>query len=178
MKSVWLEIYESYRRVGGNISTLVAISIAVLGFFLTGLEKIHVGWFILSGIIALFSGSVLIDFAVRSYAASKRSLPSVKSSANPGKPYSDAYALLIVEPSDMFGQNSVVSIYEKKNDFEKLVGTGYVLTVQEDGLIQVLVIDSHTGNSSDLWDDVKSKKVDVLGSLMVKPTIPKTAYNL
>jgi hypothetical protein len=47
--------------------------------------------------------------------------------------------LLLLDPSDMFGFDAVVSVYRKNGDFEEMVGIGRVRTIQENGFIQVTI---------------------------------------
>src|SRR5438067_7480056 len=47
--------------------------------------------------------------------------------------------LLLLEPSDMFGFDAIVSVYRENGNFEEMFGIGRVRTIQENGFIQVTI---------------------------------------
>lgn len=83
--------------------------------------------------------------------------------------------ILLLEPSELFGIDNVVSIYHKDSatDFEILVGYGYVVTVQTDKKIQIRVQEWLSGNN-DITEKISSRKIDALNCTIVRPSAPRS----
>lgn len=57
------------------------------------------------------------------------------------------------------------------DNYEQLIGFGSVLTVQDNGLIQVLIRQIDESNEN-IWDDIIANNNIVLQKIIVKPTLP------
>ena len=53
--------------------------------------------------------------------------------------------------------------------FERAVGIGRVINIQENGLIQVLVL-REMPNHADLWQRIRSREMTTLGQVTIKPS--------
>ncbi len=170
------ELYNSFIRVRGYVLALVGVVLTLLLFFVTPTTNIPVKWLVVFAIPLLLLLIVICDVAHR--AMQDIVLPKVKASQPPPPLYPDAVAILLLEKSNLFGQDSGVSVYFKEDDFEVLVGWGYVLTVQQGGLIQVLIMQKVGQAQGSVWDQIKNNDGAVLKKLLVRPSIPKIMLNV
>ena len=101
-------------------------------------------------------------------------LPKVKQGTKPPSLYTSAVALLLLEKTEIFGHESLVSVYYKEDNYEILIGLGFISTVQENGLIQVIVQSNVDDRYNDTWKLITSNNTNALERILVKPTIPKS----
>tara|TARA_Y100000815_G_C13272381_1_gene473591 strand:+ start:207 stop:848 length:642 start_codon:yes stop_codon:yes gene_type:complete len=82
--------------------------------------------------------------------------------------------ILLLDPSDLFGIFSRVSVYskDKVHGFERLIGYGHVLNVQGDRKIQVL-IEEWTEVGLSHFEALKNQAADALDTTIVRPSAPK-----
>lgn len=118
---------------------------------------------------------LLLVFTLGSALAHSRTLtelPRVLHARNgPTTPSGSTTILLLLEPSDLFGHGSLVSVYHMdSSDFEELIGVGYVRNVQEDRKVQVLFEcrDPH----GDAGSKLSSNDAALLKRVKVKPSAP------
>ena len=84
---------------------------------------------------------------------------------------------LVLGKSALFGVNIYVTIYYIESVspgqdfvFERTVGIGRVINVQENGLIQVVVL-REMPHHADLWQRIRSREMTTLGQVTIKPSI-------
>ena len=77
----------------------------------------------------------------------------------------------------MFGHEAIVSVYHKEEGFEEYIGNGFVLTIQENGFIQVLVLKNNDERHSVLWDKIMSGNKQTLENMIVRPTVSKSVLS-
>ncbi len=173
---IFKEMYKSFIRVNGYVLSLGGLLIMLLLFFVTPTTEIPVRWVVVFAAPFFLLFIVVCDVAYR--AIQDIVLPKVKASYRPHSLYSDAIAILLLEKSNLFGHESLVSVYFKEDAFEKLIGWGYVLTVQQGGLIQVLVI-REVGEAQDsIWEKIRNNDGSVLSKLLIRPSIPKIIQDI
>lgn len=118
--------------------------------------------------------SILFDLFIKFYTKSKIYLPKVIKGMQPyGQNNSENVALLLLENSSIFSFEQLVSVYLKEEDFEKLLGTGFVLTIQENLKIQVLVSNDICCDY-EIWKKITNNDGSIIKQVMVKPSIPKS----
>lgn len=120
--------------------------------------------------------AVLVQLSISLFQEKAKILPKIRQAKKPQNIYQPSIAWLLLEPSPMFGHESLVSIFYKEGDFEVLVGSGFILTVQENGLIQVLVTDNFYEQDEDFWSKVCGNDHQILSKLLVKPSIPRVIW--
>lgn len=106
------------------------------------------------------------------YLYSRRSdlLPEVKNGSAAPAPYEDLVARVILEPSALFAQGAIIAAYREADGIEEFIGLGQILNVQQNGLIQVLITQSISGD--DVWAKIKANDAGELKKLKIKPTVP------
>ena len=173
MKTFFAEVYCSFLRTHGYSVGILSFIMTTLAFYFTPDDTVHLKWLVPLSLVSLLVFIVLVDFAFRAYHAATTRLPVVKSATKPPELYPNATALLLLDKSELFGHESIVSVYIRDNDFEMLIGVGFVLTIQQDGLVQILVSKKVESGRDMLWTEVTSNNANTLRKLIVKPSIPK-----
>jgi hypothetical protein len=84
---------------------------------------------------------------------------------------------LIMGRSRQFGVNILVTVYYEENLevgrgelFERAIGIGRVVNIQENGLIQVLVL-REISSHFELWQRIRSREIATLSHVVIKPSI-------
>jgi hypothetical protein len=118
----------------------------------------------------------LFDCALSCARRMSTRLPGVIRAYPPSAPYVDAFAILLLEESTIFAHGSMVSVFTRANDFERLIGLGFVTTIQENGWIQVCVLgETETDTETEeIWKRILQNNKDELELLLVKPSIPRS----
>jgi hypothetical protein len=85
--------------------------------------------------------------------------------------------ILVLDRSPLFGFNILVTIYyserldPRRGDvFERVIGIGRVVNVQQNGLTQVLVL-AELPRNADLWQRTRNREAATLAQLVVKPSV-------
>lgn len=115
---------------------------------------------------------ILLDCVYHLNSRTKHILPRVVQARPPHAIHSESHCLLLLSASPLFGQDSLVSIYSKESEFEILIGVGFVTAIQENGLIQVVVIEN-ANEESTTWQDISKNDQTLLKKLIVKPSVVK-----
>ncbi|MEJ0018176.1 MAG: hypothetical protein WDN25_16750 [Acetobacteraceae bacterium] len=89
----------------------------------------------------------------------------------------EAVTTLVLGRSDLFGVNILVTIYYvehlgpgRDDMFERQIGIGLVTNVQQNGLVQVTVLEEIPAHAG-VWQRVRNREATVLSQLVVKPSI-------
>lgn len=168
------ELYESFCRIRGVPVALIALVLGLIYFYVSGNQselplKVVLPIFVATGIILW----TFFDLSLELYKKATKQLPKVKQARTPPGIYPNAVAVLLLEGSEVYGHESLVSIYYRDDNFEVLIGLGFVLTRQDDGLIQVVVSHQLEETYKDVWVKVCQNDGSVLPKLLVKPSLPK-----
>jgi len=152
--------------------TVVAI---VLPFVLWQWEPnlaVSVRWVLPIGVLLFMVIVTMADAAYQNFIQTKRLLPRVIYGLEPYTGLEDAKALCLLEPSVLFSHNTLVSFYFVDDDeFERFMGIGRVVNIQEDGKIQTALLNVFTGLEAEV-QELSQNNAAVLGKIRVKPNIP------
>jgi len=113
--------------------------------------------------------AIFYDAAQQAFVQSRPTLPEVlrvqisPRSSDRGSP------LLLLEPSILFSHDALVSIYLLDDGFERLIGFGFVINVQEDDKIQIVITKPMDQTT---WERITNNDAKVLEQLRVKPNVP------
>ena len=169
---MWIAIYDGFHQTRGLATSLLGLGLAVVLWRYTPEVQVDLVWFVVSIVFFVITTFALLG-ACRILSQKKRlPLPSVKAHRKSFKPFTDeSEGILLVESSELFTFNSEVSISIEDNDYEVPLGSGYVLNVQQNGLIQILITEVfEDGAEGTSWEDVKANKSSALTQLMVRPS--------
>jgi len=178
LKVLWHELYEAFKRVNGYAMSAVGVCVAVVLFLVLPGSKISIGILVPVTIPVILLLITIFDCALSCTRRMATRLPEVIHAYQPSAPYSDALATLLLNESSIFAHGAMVSIFTRANDFERLIGLGFVSTIQENGLIQVCVLDGTKIDTvtEEIWHRILQNNKDELQLLLVKPSIPQSYY--
>lgn len=175
-KSIGHYIWESFKKVWGVPAIFLGIVLSYLSWTQSPDSTIKLSFFVLILSTLVIVIITLINLSINLYNKSiENKLPIIKLTRQPF--YDDnSQLLLLLEPSDLFSFDSVVSIYKLDNDFEQLFGIGKVINIQENGMIQVGLIEV-IGSGSETFKKLANNDKELLEKMIIKPTIPNFAFN-
>lgn len=168
----WQEFYESFVRLYGYPLTGVGLVISIVSFSRSSNDTVSLKLAVPVAVVLILCLITFVHMSFRMHSRALRDLPVVEQSREPPAMFPEARALLLLGPSDLYGHEALTSIYYRDEGLEVFIGLGFVFTIQDDGLIQVVV----TGTESvqkDLWEKVCNNDKSVLARLMVKPSVPR-----
>jgi hypothetical protein len=177
--SLWRDAWASFKAISGPILTGAALILALLGPLYAPAAKVQIGliWLVVASLIAM----AILLAAFNMILAARRSaggrLPKTRY-AVVGGDGTVGPLTLVLERSDLFGFNVMVTIYhterlERDRDelFERLIGVGRVANIQQNGLVQVLVLVEVPTHAA-LWQRIRNREATVIAQIVVKPSIP------
>lgn len=168
-------IFKGLANTSGGLSLVVALIFGCIAWFgITPDKTVSLRIPFLIIIILVFLAWWFYRIAWIIYEQSGIKLPLVKQVTTYGE---SKTAILILEPSPLFSYNSIVAIYYVEDQFERLIGIGSVINVQENGLIQVSVIESKSEDST-VWKPILENKADKIKYLIVKPYAPADLWRI
>ena len=174
MLSIGNELYNAFKRVKGYSLGFFSIGLSVALFIWGPDTKLSLKIIIPLGVLTLLIIAVLVDFGFHCYSRMTNIIPDVKQGLDPPQLYPQAVAMILLSKSDLFATESIVSVYYRDESYEPLIGSGFVFTVQENGLIQIVVVRCMDERYSEVWEKVRSNNSSILEKLIVKPIVPKT----
>jgi len=172
-------IYHSFRKINGYVFTLFGVILAVLALkFGTGATVPL--WLAVAILILLCIAIAAFADALGEALSRKVMLPSVRqvSAGNMhGFQYSGDQAVFLIEPSEMFASDVLVSIYSDVEGFEVLIGLGYVIGNTSHGHIQALINEHPEGAHPGIWSKILANDNTVISKLKVKPSAPRLLFD-
>ncbi len=167
---------ESFSQVHGYLIGLLGLAFSIVSWLIpvnansTVLVVTVLRWATPALVTVLLAVAVLIQTLSSMRRVSQ--LPRVlHGRMGPASSDGGASALLLLEKSDLYGHDVVVSVYYMdESDFEELVGVGYVRNIQVDGKIQVLLNQVVANNG--VVEKLTGNDAGVLKRLRVKPSAP------
>ena len=79
----------------------------------------------------------------------------------------------IFEPSELYSNNAIVSLFFDDEGYERLIGLGYVFNVQEDKHIQILITQWISGQE-EIKDKLEANNAQVLKKVIAKPYVNRS----
>jgi len=169
------ELYLSARRTTIAVIAVAGLAVAFLPWWVTSSTAIGARWVILGATLAIIMVAILFDAAFRLNRRSRIPLPAVKKVLSAPPSYKAKGPLLLLEPHALFSPGAAVSIYSKIDGFEILIGLGRVMTIQEDGRVQILVMQQENTPHGDIWERIQSDQHTAEG-LIVRPSVPINSW--
>ena len=151
---------------------LIGVVAGVVGTLVARDAKVSLLVLIYLAIFSLYLAAILIAALRNVVEDNSLSLPRVLWTMSEGAAVNQA--ILLLEPSPLFGSASLVSVYhrDKEHSFELLIGHGTVQTVQSDMKIQVKIDEWAKGNDQ-LVTAIKNNNQDTLRQLVVRPSVQR-----
>jgi hypothetical protein len=151
-------IYNALPIFGVAVTTFGAI---FGGFaYFVGLEqKVAVGWVLVAAFVPLCLCIMILDMLRASISETRIPLPRISRCLS--LPIPSSPQIILIEPSALLGQNMAASIYSIEDEFEILIGDGYVVNVQRDERIQVAVTSFVSGTEA-IWERLTENRAEAL----------------
>jgi hypothetical protein len=181
VRGFWEDAWTSFKAAFGPILAGAALVLSLLGplYAPAAVFRISVIWLAVGGLLALTLLWTATNMVVAARSNLNRHLPRtchvmISEGRGPG---AVASTILVLEQSELFGINILVTVYYSENlglgrgeVFERAIGVGRVINVQENGLIQILVLAEVPANA-ELWQRIRNREPAPLAQLVVKPSI-------
>ena len=172
----WGLIWSSFREVNNSILTILSYAISILLAVVASKASVPLYLLIIIVTLSLLIIATLVralEKALEEYAKMKQSMiPKilrVQKDAN-----NNIECLL--EASDLFAAQSMISLYyTDEDDFERLIGVGFVDSINNKGRIQV-VIDEPEITYQNILDKLANNDLKVMQKTRVSPSAIKK-YN-
>jgi hypothetical protein len=84
------------------------------------------------------------------------------------------FPIMLVDPNPLFGNSSLVSVYYRQNEnqYEVLIGHGFVRAVQGNQILQVKIEEWTSGND-DIVGKVSSNDAQYINNIVLRPSIAR-----
>jgi hypothetical protein len=168
MASLGAELYISTRRTVIAVITVAGLVVAFITWWMTPSRVVDARWVIICATLAIVVGVIFFDTAFRLNQRSALPLPAVKAVLKPPASYRAPGPLLLLEPHPLFSHNAAVSISSTIDGFEIMIGLGRVMTIQQDGRVQVIVVQKEDSPHGDIWARIESD-LHTAQALIVRP---------
>jgi len=170
-------IWSNFLRVQVVIIGSVSIVLAFLLWHSSPSKNIPLGLVLPIGVLCVILILILGFAAHEAFKMSKRVLPRVLLGRKSPPANQKASILCLLEPSELFSYDALVSFYYIHEGFEELIGIGRVLNIQEDGRIQVIMTHSRDAHEETV-KKLGENNVDVLKKTIVKPSAPQSILDV
>lgn len=87
--------------------------------------------------------------------------------------YTDAIAILLIEPNGMLTYESVLTVFVLDEGFERPIGIGKIVNVQDDRKMQAVAY--NIDSSNDAWEPLL-RNLTAVERAFVKPAIPESIW--
>jgi hypothetical protein len=122
-------------------------------------------------ILTLFKSSFELYDVVRDL-KDQKIIPKIIEGRRPYTNNPNAKALCLVEPSELYSYDTMVSFYHYKGNIEQLIGFGEVINIQPDKFIQIELNSLLDGND-EIVKRLIQNNAECLRRIRIKPFIPK-----
>jgi hypothetical protein len=173
MLSFRSELYDAFKRVKGYPLSFIAIVLAIVMYIWEPETSLPLKIVIPISIILLLIIFILIDLSLHCFSKMINIIPPVRYCQKAIKIGKDGIAILLIDNSALFSPDTLISVYYRDEFYEPLIGLGFVLTIQENKLIQVLIDTCVNTQYDEIWARACENNKSTLEKLIVKPSIPK-----
>jgi hypothetical protein len=166
-------LYDSFARSLGLPVALLSLALGFVLWIFKSSDCMPL-WASIPTISLLLMILFVFYDSLRASIKSKR-MPKVRSAKESSSDIEGPRRLtLLVDPSDLFYINTMVTLYGQENDFEIQIGLGYVETINDKKFIQVLVFEEPAGVNDEFWRGIAANKIDYLARLRLRPSVPSS----
>jgi hypothetical protein len=177
--SFWRDAWASFKAVFGPILAGAAFVLALLGplYAPAAVTQVSLLWLAVSGLVAMAVLLAALNMVLAARRGASGRLPKTRY-AHVGSEGATGPVTLVLDRSELFGFNVVVTIYynkrlEQNRDevIERLIGVGRVANVRQNGLVQVIVL-VELPTHVKLWERIRNRDATAIAQVVVKPSIP------
>lgn len=172
-------VYRAFLKINGFVLAGIGFIISILAWKLGANTKLEL-WIVVSALLVFILTVIALGDALRDALTRKAMLPAIKKVAcgnQHGFRFSVTQAVFLIEQSEMFAIDAVVSVYADVEEFEVLIGQGYVLGYTTQGLIQAVINEFPEGAHPEVWQRILKNDQSILSRLKVKPSVSRQTLN-
>lgn len=159
---------------GPVIAVVSLIASLLLYFVVPDTDTIKLNIFLMVAFVFLAIVLILLRALYDANADTKVNLPKIRKILEPPRSYENASALLLVDPSNFLSHDLFVTLFIQEDDYEQLVGIGFVINIQNDKKAQVALLKND--ESEELINQLKNNRKHDLERLLLKPSVPKAFW--
>ena len=167
------ELYHAFKRVNGYPLSFITIALAIVMYIWGPETSLSLKVVIPTFIILLIIIFIFFDLSFHCFSKMINVIPAVRYCQKNQDSVKKGIAILLLDNSVLFSPDTLVSIYYRDELYEPLIGLGVVLTIQENGLIQVLIDTCVDIRYDEIWSRACENNKSTLEKLIVKPSVPK-----
>lgn len=165
-------IWKALLKTWGAFIAIVSLIASLLVYFIVpDTDTIKVNIFLVVVFVFFWIIVILLRALYDANSEARINLPKIRKILEPPKSYTNASALLLVDPSNLLYNDSSVTLFMLEDDYEQLVGVGIVINIQDDKKVQVALFKSEESN--ELVSQLKENRKHDLERLILKPSVPK-----
>jgi hypothetical protein len=167
-------MYDSFSRANGLFLALLSLAVGLFLWVVHPSSQIPIWPVATAMVLGIIIVYVLFD-AIRASVKNWGRAPGVRrvKEAEP-LPEGNKGIRLIIEPSQQFYIDSMITLYGREDDFDIQLGIGYVETVNEKKYIQAVIYEIPLLVNRHLWDDICTNDHKYLSLLRVRPSVPRS----
>ena len=166
-KNLFQLYFDKIKKFFGIPAVILSLILGLLFWYFKPELMISFGVVLPIFLVLVIMTIPLIDLLFYLYFQNKnKRLPKVLASTK----YPNGDTVLLLTESNLFTNNSIVSIYYNEDDFEYLIGFGTVINVQENGKIQVGIYSTLDG-FNEQFEKIDNNDKTYIDKLVIKPNI-------
>lgn len=162
----WGLIWSSFLKIQGITIGFLALLISIFFWLYSPDKNISLRFAVPIFILLIVVIFTFASAAYESFKISRHNIPKIVLGKKIG-----SNLLCLLEPSELFSHDTLVSFFYIEESFEELIALGKVINIQEDGKIQVtvnLILRAH----EDTITKLEQNDANVIKRIKVKPNIP------
>lgn len=177
MNSYIKYFYNSFKEIRGYALAVLGFVIAIIFWIWKPTDTIDLKVFVPIIIILSILLIILFNLSYTFFQKAQNMTPKVIQGRQPPKFQKESKALLLLEKSELFSQDAVVAIFYNDEGYERLIGAGFVLSIQNNGIIQIVISKALDDNDDSIWNKLISNDSVAIKKILVKPNVPKILFS-
>lgn len=177
MNSFFKHFYNSFKEIYGYPIAFIGFLIATVFWLWKPTDKIDLKIFVPVIIVSIILIVILFHLSYTLFQKSQNLYPKVIQGRKPPKVQEGAIALLLLDKSELFSQDAIAAIFLNDEGYERIIGAGYVLSIQTNGIIQIVVIKTLEKSDDDLWGKIAQNDLTIIKKIIVKANVPKILFS-
>jgi len=169
-------IWTSFSKVQGTVLTGLGIFATIILSFPKVNSDPYLPWIIGGSLIAAAAILTFAHAAYRALRMSKKILPRVLMAKRVSWKGQGSTILCVLEPSELFSNDTLISFYYKDDVCEGFIGYGTVINIQEDKKIQV-TLEQILSEDDEMIQKLANNDSSLLGKIIIKPYISNRFFN-
>lgn len=168
-------LWSSFRRIYGPLITIISIPLAIIIWIYCPDYSVKLAAIVPLTIFLMTIIVILLDFTITATTTitslEKNQMPRILLAQ---KVQDRVQINCLLEPSELFSEGIAVSFfYAPPNNFEVLIGVGYVANINRDRKIQVLLTNPASGYEEQILGLINHNEL-IIRNVYIKPSVPRS----